>query len=118
MLTQQTLFQYLLERYQSKPENLFLKHPDYAVFRHHLTQKWFALFMLVPAGKLGLKSSEIKPILNIKLHPEFIDILRQQTGYYPAYHMNKQHWISIDLTQVNDLNELIPLIEDSYVLTK
>ncbi|OBW91331.1 MmcQ/YjbR family DNA-binding protein [Gallibacterium salpingitidis] len=118
MLTPQILFHYLQDRYQTKPETLFAKHPDYAVFRHYRSRKWFALFMPVPAKKLGLASNEVLNILNLKLEPQFIDVLRQQKGYYPAYHMNKEHWISIDLAMVSSLEELIPLIEDSYHLTK
>lgn len=118
MITSQMLIQYLQDRYQVKPEYIFAKHPDYAVFRHPLSQKWFGLFMQIPGTKLGLQTTSLKPVLNLKLDPEFIDVLRQQTGYYPAYHMNKQHWISIDLAQVADLAEIVPLIEDSYLLTR
>ncbi|WKS98673.1 MmcQ/YjbR family DNA-binding protein [Gallibacterium salpingitidis] len=118
MVKSQILFDYLQDRYQTKPETLFAKHPDYAVFRHYRSRKWFALFMPVSAKKLGLASDEVLNILNLKLEPQFIDVLRQQKGYYPAYHMNKEHWISIDLAMIEQLDELVPLIEDSHRLTK
>lgn len=117
-MNKQQLFNYLQDTYQVKPERLFLKFPEYAVFRHQDNQKWFALFMPVAAKKLGLNGEHVINILNLKLDPEFIDVLKQQKGYYSAYHMNKLHWISIDLAMVENLDELIPFIAESYRLTK
>ena len=35
----------------------------------------------------------------------------------PAYHMNKEHWISVILDGTMTDDEIIPLIEDSFLLT-
>ena len=35
----------------------------------------------------------------------------------PAYHMNKEHWISVILDGTMSDDEIIPLIEDSFLLT-
>lgn len=32
--------------------------------------------------------------------------------------MNKEHWISVDLTEVRNVNEIKNLIDDSFELTK
>ncbi|WIM82614.1 MmcQ/YjbR family DNA-binding protein [Gallibacterium anatis] len=117
MTSPKTLFLYLNEHYSVKAEYLFDKHPEFAVFRHFTNKKWFALFMPVAGDKLGLSGKEMKNVLNLKLPPELIDGLRQSEGFYPAYHMNKQHWLSVDLGKI-EMAELLPLIEQSYQLTK
>ena len=35
----------------------------------------------------------------------------------PAYHMNKEHWISVILDGTMTDEEIKPLIEDSFLLT-
>ena len=35
--------------------------------------------------------------LNVKSDPLLIGSLRGQEGYFPAYHMNKEKWLSIQL---------------------
>ncbi|OBX01729.1 MULTISPECIES: MmcQ/YjbR family DNA-binding protein [Gallibacterium] len=117
MVLPQTLFLYLNEHYSAVAEHLFDKYPEFAVFRHFTNKKWFALFMPLVGDKLGLSTKEMVNILNLKLSPELIDGLRQSEGFYPAYHMNKQHWLSVDLAKI-EMSELIPLIEQSYRLTK
>ncbi|WP_316378062.1 MmcQ/YjbR family DNA-binding protein, partial [Enterococcus faecium] len=42
----------------------------------------------------------------LKVDPELGGILRGKEGYFPAYHMNKEHWISIDLRKIEKLDEL------------
>ena len=36
-------------------------------------------------------------VLNVKSDPLLIGSLRGQDGYFPAYHMNKEKWLSIQL---------------------
>lgn len=72
--------------------------------------------MKVTGGKLGQPSHELKSIVNVKIDPTEIEILTQGVGFYPAYHMNKQHWVSIDIEQVEQ-RTVLSLIEQSYQLT-
>jgi predicted DNA-binding protein (MmcQ/YjbR family) len=46
-----------------------------------------------------------------------IGALRQFDGILPAYHMNKEHWISVILDKVDD-GQIMALIEDSFYLTQ
>ena len=98
--------------------------PDYpwagdgsAVFRHHDNKKWFALIMNIPANKLKIKSEKKVDILNVKCDPLFIHILQQQKGIFPAYHMNKWHWITILLDSTVKTDDIKALIDSSYTLT-
>ncbi|MBH9988732.1 MmcQ/YjbR family DNA-binding protein [Bartonella sp. W8098] len=43
--------------------------------------------------------------------------LRQSVGYLPAYHMNKDSWISIVLDGTVSMKEICDLIDQSYFLT-
>jgi predicted DNA-binding protein (MmcQ/YjbR family) len=55
--------------------------------------------------------------MNIKARPELIGSLRQLPGVYPAYHMNKEHWLSITLENGLPDSEILALLDDSFSLT-
>ncbi|WP_275556257.1 MmcQ/YjbR family DNA-binding protein [Mixta sp. Marseille-Q2659] len=112
-----TLFKYVLENYSAEPEYLWRKFPNYAVLRHHNGRKWFALVMNVAGSKLGLSSENELDVLVIKVRPEYIGSLRKKEGILPAYHMNKEHWISIPLSGPLPDAEIYELLADSHVLT-
>ena len=74
-----------------------LSHPgvttDYQVewqaTRYHIGGKMFAMCAADKAGK---------PIITLKLEPNFGELLRQQYEHIvPGYYMNKQHWNSLYL---------------------
>lgn len=44
-------------------------------------------------------------------------MLKHQDVFLPAYHMNKEHWISIRLNQ-HSLSDIQPFLTDSYQLTE
>ena len=96
------LFDQIKKKYKVKPEYPWKKYPDYAVLRHSDNNKWFALVAEVESAKLGLSGDEYVPIVNLKVDDMmFRDMLIQEDGIMPAYHMNKQHWISLDLRKAN-----------------
>ena len=53
--------------------------------------------MTIPKCKLGIKDVGNVDIVNLKCSQEIIDSFWQETGIYPAYHMNKAHWLSVCL---------------------
>lgn len=56
-------------------------------------------------------------MLNVKADPILIGSLLPLPGYFPAYHMNKENWISI-LLEESDLDKNIRnLLQMSYELT-
>lgn len=55
-------------------------------------------------------------IVNLKCEPDLIPTLIRESGIYPAYHMNKQHWISVDIEGYEDLHKLKILVDMSYRL--
>ena len=56
-------------------------------------------------------------LLNVKCDPILIGSLRQEPGIYPAYHMNKNHWISIALDGTASEELVTMLLDMSYGLT-
>lgn len=116
-MRREMLFQYARKHFQSEPEYLWRNFPDYAVLRHHEGNKWFGIVMNVPGTKLGLTADDEVDILNVKIRPESIIALRKMDGILPAYHMNKEHWVSILLVSSLPAQEIYDLLTDSYELT-
>ncbi|WP_455539161.1 MmcQ/YjbR family DNA-binding protein [Terrisporobacter sp.] len=118
MINREEIFTYVNKKFNTKASYPWLKYPDYAVLRHNNSNKWYGLIMNVPKAKLNLKGEDCIDILNLKCDPTLIGSLRQQEGYLPAYHMNKEHWISIILDSDITKEEIYNLIDLSYDLTK
>lgn len=116
MITEQ-LFAYAENTYGVTPDYPFSTAPTYAVLRHLSNRKWFALFMAVPRCRLGLEGEEKVEILNIKCDPILGGSLRLQAGYFPAYHMNHEGWLTILLDGTVPVEDIIPLIDMSFELT-
>lgn len=105
------LFEWVKETYGTEPD--YPWNDWNAVLRHSEKPKWYALIMEVPAKKLGLNENRIIDILNVKCDPTLIGLLRSKPGYFPAYHMNKEKWLSIVLDgSVPDRNEFLSLKPD------
>ena len=79
------------------------------VMKHTNNKKWFALIMEVK-GEL---------YLNVKTKPNYSDLLRNSYDYIiPAYHMNKEHWNTVILSENVDSSLVKEIIKQSYELTK
>lgn len=116
-MEQTELLAYIEDEYGVKPEYLWKKFPDYAVFRHVTNRKWFGIMMIVPVEKLGLTGEGAELILDVKLAPDLVSVLRQTPGFLPAYHMNKEKWLSIRVSQVAT-EQIKELLAQSYQLTR
>jgi predicted DNA-binding protein (MmcQ/YjbR family) len=55
--------------------------------------------------------------VNLKCRPEEgVALMEQYVGINPGYHMNKKHWITVDISADVGDQLLIKLIDDSYDL--
>ncbi|SFN61885.1 MmcQ/YjbR family DNA-binding protein [Proteiniclasticum ruminis] len=117
-MNRKQVLDYIREEYEVLPDYPFLKSPEHAVFRHKRSRKWFGLLLKVPGSKLGLSQDLPVDVLNVKCDPELTPVLRSQPGIYLAYHMNKNHWISILLDGTVATKEVKQLLQASYHLTK
>jgi predicted DNA-binding protein (MmcQ/YjbR family) len=118
MLTREEVFKHVKENYGTVPDYPWMKHPNYAVLRHTSSGKWYGLVVNVLPEKLGLDGKREIDILNLKCLPELIGSLRNRPDTLPAYHMNKEHWISVVLKRTEQKEEIYRLIEMSFHLTK
>lgn len=113
----EAIFAYVKQTYQVEPDYPFPNAPTCPVLRHRDSRKWFALLMDVPRSRLGLPGEERVDILNLKCAPAMAGSLRTQPGILPAYHMNRDSWISVLLDGTVPLSDILPLIDLSFQLT-
>lgn len=107
---------YILENYAAAADFPWVSSPENEVFRHENSGKWFALVMELSADKLGLSGAETMTVVNLKCDPLLIGSLREERGFFPAYHMNKEHWITVCLADVPD-DKLRFLLDLSWSLS-
>ena len=108
---------YITETYGVTADFPFMKYPDFAVFRHPDNRKWFAVTMTVPKSKLILSAKGSIDIVNIKCPSEILPSFLSERGIYPAYHMNKNHWLTLALDGSADDEKIRFLLDLSYALT-
>lgn len=108
---------YINKKYKPLQEYPWNDAPNYTTFKHKDNMKWFALIMDVPYEKLKIEKDGIVNIINLKNIPEMIGGLRREEGILAAYHMNKEHWISVLLDGTVEKEEIFNLIDISYDLT-
>lgn len=114
-MTRQEFETYILKTYGVEADYPWQDKSN-AVFRHNAGKKWFALVMDIPVSRLGKRSDEIAAVVNLKCAPLLISSFLKDKSIYPVYHMNKAHWISVLLKEV-DSDELKALLDMSYTLT-
>lgn len=116
-MNREDVFRYVRKTYGTEPEYLFKSSPRAAVLRHKGGKKWYGIIMNIPGNKLGLETEAEVDVLNVKADPELVGFLQMQPGMFPAYHMNKEHWISILLDDEADRKKIRGLIDGSFELT-
>lgn len=94
-MTGKEFLEHCLDTYGTSPDYPFDENFDIAVLRHGNNKKWYAVAMKVSRRKFGINSDEIIDIVNLKLPTEMFGSFGAADGIYPAYHMNKLHWISV-----------------------
>ena len=118
MVNRQELEALIYNTYGVRAEHPFARDPNTAVFRHALGRKWFAVIMKISKRKLGIDGEGDIDIVNLKCADEIIFSMQQEDGIYPAYHMNKSHWLSVSLGGSVPYDTVAWLLGISYDLTK
>ncbi len=109
--------QYIFDTYSVEPDYPWMDTPESAVFRHAGNRKWFALVTTVSKSKLELQEQAPLDIVNLKCDPLLIGSLRMEHGFFPAYHMNKDKWITAALDGSAPDDTIKMLLEMSYQAT-
>ena len=94
-MTKQDFLGMCLDTYGTSPDYPFDEDFETAVLRHADNRKWYAIVMRVSRRKFGIDSDEVIDVVNLKLPTEMFGSFGAADGVYPAYHMNKLHWISV-----------------------
>lgn len=114
-MDRQDIFELVRKKYGTEPDYPW---DDWdAVLRHKDNGKWYGVIMEVKGSRLGLSDNNLVDILNLKADPELISTLLPLPGYFPAYHMNKEKWISILLGNSEADDNIQSLLQMSYELT-
>lgn len=108
------ILNYVKEKYKTKPSFPFEDKNIY-VFRKKPSRKWFALVQIINLEKLGLEKEDGK-IMNIKIDTNLTSSIIDNKNIFPAYHMNKKHWISIYLDKHINIDKIKALLDLSYSL--
>lgn len=111
-MTRQEFFHWVKEQYNTEPE--YPWKDTNAVLRNKDNNKWYAVILKVARNRLELTGDGIIDIINVKSDPILIGSLRLQDGFFPAYHMNKEKWISIALDRPELDNQIKDLVDMSY----
>ena len=112
------LMEYCERKFGTEPEAPWEDSPDAYTFKTAKRNKWYALFMTIPYKSLGLAAKGTLDVVNIKLPPEKVLDLIDRVHFYPAYHMNKKHWITIVLDKEVDEPLVQQLLDESYGLVE
>lgn len=87
------------------------------MLRHADNCKWYAIVMKVSRRKFGFNSGEVIDVVNLDLPTEMFGSFGAADGIYPAYHMNKLHWISVLLPDASE-NIVQFLVNVSFATTR
>lgn len=91
---------------------VYLDYPfgdaEWAVLRHTQNKKSYALIF----------ERQNNVWINVKLEPTFSHMIKETySSVVPAYHMNKEHWVSIIADGSMTDDEIYSLVSVSYDLT-
>ncbi len=115
-MTKREFLQHCFNTYGTEADYPFEEDFETAVLRHKDNRKWYAIVMNISRRKLGLNSDEKTYAVNVKLPFVLMGAYDPEDGVYPAYHMNKNHWVSVLLTDASE--ELIKyLVNVSFDMT-
>ena len=101
-MTKQQFLEYCLSAYGTSPDYPFDENFETAVLRHADNRKWYAIVMRASRRKFEFDSDEVIDVVNRKFPTEMFGSFGAADGVYPAYHMNKLHWISVLLPDAPD----------------
>ncbi len=116
-MTRDEITAYILDVYGVTPDAPWANDPEDVVFRHENNRKWFALLMTIPKKRIGLEGDEPIDVVNMKCDPVLLGSLLMEKGFFPAYHMNKDKWITAALDGSADDDRIRFVLDFSFEAT-
>ena len=111
------IFAFAAGRFGTRPEYLWSRLPDCAVLRCSNNGRWYAVVMDVEGSRLGLPDRGKVDIIDVKCSPMMTGSLLAMKGILPAYHMNKENWITILLDGTVEEEQITALLEMSHEIS-
>ena len=108
------LIRYVQETYGDSLEHLWAKFPDCAIWRRPDNRKWYGVILTIQESKIGWDGTDKIEILDLRFDSDSPEHLIDYQHYFPAYHMNKKHWITIPLTGVLPFEEIKKRLDISH----
>ena len=105
----------IFNKYKIEPEFLWDKFPGFAIYRNQKNNKWFAIIGNVSKNKITSADKLEIEVLGLNLGDNVSSFLTKK-GIYPGYHLNKKSWISIILDETLSDEEIMSLIDMSYLV--
>ncbi|KXT77362.1 hypothetical protein STRDD10_00026 [Streptococcus sp. DD10] len=106
---------HIKKTYNVSLEYLWSHSPTSAVLRHENSKKWFGVLAVLDWSKLDSKRAGKVEVLTVK-HDKVGNMLAKKE-IFPAYHMNKQYWISLPLDDSLSDDIILSCINISWILT-
>ena len=119
-MTREEVLEYALRQFDVRPDSPFDEDFDTMVLRHPASGKWFGLIMNVNEDRLSLESGRrggFADVLNVKCDPEVGASLVNGKSIIPAYHMNKEYWITAALDGSVSESDIKMLLDISFCET-
>lgn len=116
-MTKQEFLEYCYNTYGTSADYPFEGDFETAVLRHGDNRKWYAIVMRVPRRKLCGDGDEAVDVVNLKVPITEYGAYDAVWGVYPAYHMNKRHWVSVLISEVSE-DVICHLVGLSFDATK
>lgn len=103
--------------FNDKLEFLWEKSPNVAILRRKDSKKWYAVFFNLPKNRLGKFDKIETDIIDIHINEKDLELIDNKS-VFPAYHMNKKHWLTICLDSSVPTEKIWALMQTSYDLAK
>lgn len=107
---------YARKKYGDELEFLWPKFPMNAILRRKDNAKWYAVLLNLPSQKLGLSGEGKLDIIDLRAAADDIARLVDGEAYFPGYHMNKSHWVTLCLDGRTAAEEICRRLDESYRL--
>ncbi len=114
----QMVIEFIRNTYGDELEFLWSKSPGNAVWRRKDSQKWYGTILTIAGNKVGLETSDIVEIIDLRMKKEQAEEVLARKHYYPGWHMNKKSWYTIVLDGSVSDEELLRGIQESYELAR
>lgn len=105
--------------YGAEPEFLWPERsPNYFILRNQRNKKWFAAVMVILGDKIGHNHNPKLEIIDLRFDKgQALDFAENNKYIYPGWHMNKQSWITLPLDGTLQDDQILSLLEHSYLLS-